>query len=241
MVNGVEYRFDRSAVSSFVFDGGAGRDTIVLQAGPGGATAALQPGTVDLNGLGYKIHAVNVENATVRAGLGQSRATLYDSPGDDTLVATPSYAELSGPGFVNRAEGFSSVCAVAGRGFDVARLYDSPGNDTLSVASTETTLSGRGFSNRARFFDAVYADGQSGGYDAAVLYGVSESTQLRAADKKAECCSAVQRPTTRRPKPRRSCWPVSSMSAVSPQGTISHAQLAGIGKTVFPCSPHCIV
>ena len=74
-VNGVEYQFDRQAVSSFVFDGGAGRDTIVVQAGPGGVTAVLQPGTVDLSGLGYKVHAANVEWATVRAGSGTSRAT----------------------------------------------------------------------------------------------------------------------------------------------------------------------
>ena len=87
---------------------------------------------------------------------------------------------------MNRAEGFSSVCASASRGFDVAWLYDSPGNDTLAVAATETTLSGRGFSNRARFFDEVHASSQSGGYDVAVLYGLTENTQLLAAGKQAE-------------------------------------------------------
>ena len=161
-VNGVEYQFDRQAVSSFVFDGGAGRDTIVVQAGPGGVTAVLQPGTVDLNGLGYKVHAASVECATVRAGSGTSRATLYDSPGDDTLVATPAYAELSGPGFVNRAEGFSSVCASASRGFDVAWLYDSPGNDTLCRGLRGYDARRAGFSNRARFFDEVHASGAVG-------------------------------------------------------------------------------
>jgi hypothetical protein len=185
-VNGVEYQFDRRAVNSLVFDGGAGRDTIVVQAGAGGATAALQPGVVDLNGLGYKIHAGSVEAVTVRAGSGLTRVTMYDSPGNDTLVATPTYAELSGPGFVNRVEGFSSVCAVASGGSDVARLLDSPGNDTLSVAATDTTLAGQGFSNRVRFFDDVQTSGEAGGRDSAVLYNLTTSTQLSAAGKKAE-------------------------------------------------------
>ena len=185
-VNGVEYQFDRQAVNSFVFDGSTGRDTILLQAATGGATAVLQPGSVDLGGLGYTIHAGSVECITVRAGSGSNRVTFYDSPGDDKFTATSAFAELSGPGFVNRAEGFSSVSALASGGIDVAWLYDSPGSDTLAVGPTETTLSGRGFSNRARFFDEIYASGEAGGYDLAVLYNSAGNMQLDAAGRKAE-------------------------------------------------------
>ena len=194
--NGVSYQYARSAVNSFVFDAGAGRDTILLTAGSGN-TAVLQPGVVDLTGSGYKIHAVNMEGATVRATSGTNRATLYDSPGDDTLVATPSYAELSGSGFVSRVEGFSSVSAVASSGTDVARLYDSVGNDTLAVAATETTLSGRRFSNRARYFDEVYANGDAGGYDTAVLYGLDADTQLTAVGKKTAVSFGTSTRTTK--------------------------------------------
>ena len=198
-----QYQFDRQAVSSFVFDGGAGGDTIVVQAGPGGVTAALQPGTLDLSGLGYKVHAVSVEWATVRASSGTSRATLYDSPGNDTLVATPAYAQLSGPGFVNRAEGFSSVCASASGGFDVAWLYDSPGNDTLAVASTETTLSGRGFSNRrgpsTKFMPAARAAATTWPYSTIQPKTCSFAPPaIRPRHR-----SAVWPPTARRPKPAR--------------------------------------
>lgn len=195
-VNGVNYQFDRGAVNSFVFDGGAGRDTILLTAGTGN-TVVLQPGVVDLAGSGYKVHAVNMENATVRANSGTNRTTLYDSQGNDTLVATPSYAELSGSGFVNRVEGFSSVSAVASGGVDIARLYDSVGNDTLAVAATETTLSGRGYSNRARYFDEVYANGDAGGYDTAVLYGLDSNTQLTAEGKKATVTFVASAQTTK--------------------------------------------
>lgn len=183
-VNGVSYQFARSAVNSFAFDAGAGRDTIVLTAGSGN-TAVFQPGVVDLTGSGYKVHAVNVESATVRATAGTNRATLNDSSGNDTLVATPKYAELSGSGFVSRVEGFSSVSAIASRGTDVAKLYDSAGNDTLAVSATESTLSGRGFSNRARCFDEVHANADAGGYDTAVLSGLNANAQLTAAGKTA--------------------------------------------------------
>lgn len=227
-VNNVVYQFDPWAVNSFVFDGGAGRDTIVVQAGVGGITAVLQPGTLDLSGLGYKVHTASVEWATVRAGSGTTRATLSDSPGNDTLVATPDYAQLSGPGFVNRAEGFSSVSASASGGFDVARLYDSTGNDTLAVAATETTLSGQGFSNRTRFFDEVHASSQSGGYDAAVLYGLTENTRLLAAGNQAEVLFGGLAADTSSQTGKTTLVSFKSIRPLSADGKLTRSQLAAI-------------
>jgi len=169
-VNGVQYTFDASMVTTVQFHGNAGSDTITLRGTAGNETATLRVGSVDMTGEGYQVHAGSVETVSVDGGGGSDAAWMYGSSGDDTFVATPTDATLSAAGYTNKVDGFDSVTAFAGSGYDVASLYGSSGDDYFKATPREGLMQGDGFFYAAKGFDRVNAVAR-GGHDVAGLYG----------------------------------------------------------------------
>jgi subtilisin family serine protease len=168
-INGVEYTFAGSSVSSVEFQGFRGSDSILLVGTSGNESARLAPGSVEFTGRGYAVQASSVETITLRGNGGQDAAALYDSAGDDVFEATPQVATLSGRGFSIRVEGIAKVRAVAKGGADVAYLHDSAGNDRLSVSPGYSRLSGTGFIVGAKDFETVHVFSTAGGLDRATF------------------------------------------------------------------------
>ena len=170
VVNGVQYAFAASQVSTIQFDGRGGSDTAVLAGTTGNETAEVHVGSADMQGCGYRVTATSVENLTLEGGAGSDTAVLFDSAGDDTFVATPSQSTLSGQGFVHRVNGFETARAVAtAGGADTAHFYDSAGNDAFVATLDYAKLYNFGFYLRAEGFRYLYAHATAGGNDVAYL------------------------------------------------------------------------
>ena len=170
-VNGVQYEFHSSSVTSVEFDGGAGCNTAILRGTTGEETAVLHAFRGTLTGQDYGVSVTQTARIVVVGQGGDDVAYLYDSAGDDRFIATPRYGKLYGDGFSNRAVSFRYVYAYAtGGGADIAKLYDSAGDDTFVGTPTYGKLYGDGFSNRAVSFRYVHAYGRAGGADIAKLY-----------------------------------------------------------------------
>ncbi len=129
--NGEEYIFANSAVSSILFEAGAGTDTVVVTGGLQADTAKLYAnGSVAFFGDGYTVTATGAEVISVN-GSGNDMAEFYDSAGSDTFVAFPTYSRMTGTGFSNTASGFGDVRAFAENdgADDFAEIYDTDGDN----------------------------------------------------------------------------------------------------------------
>jgi hypothetical protein len=161
-----------AGAADFVFDGGGGTNTAVLEVTTGPNLASLTPGAGELWGKSYEETVVRVAKIAVRVPAGSgSSASLYDNAnGQAAFDASPAQGHLSGPGYSILAVGFDSVAAYASvRDSDVATLYDSPRNDTFVASKAVATLSGAGFWESANGFGKVYAYSVNGGTDSADL------------------------------------------------------------------------
>lgn len=166
-INGTQYTFAADTVSIFHFDGGSGRDSVVLAGSTDAEDAVLKPFVAELRGTGYQVTTAATEINTIESGGGNDRVTILDSAGDDLLVSSPDEATLAGAGFESRAIGFRTVHAYAtAGGNDEARLYGSAGNDTLAVSPEQVKLAGSTFYTRVKYFDSVTAYA-AGGNDTA--------------------------------------------------------------------------
>ncbi len=166
-INGAGYSFAADTVSVFHFDGGSGRDSVVLTGSTDAEDAVLKPFAAELRGTGYQVTTTATETNAIISGGGNDRVTMLDSAGDDLLVTSPEEATLAGAGFENRAVGFRTVHAYStAGGNDTARLYGSAGNDTLTVSPEQAKLVGATFYARVKYFDSVTAYA-AGGNDTA--------------------------------------------------------------------------
>lgn len=168
----VPYEFSSTEASSFVFDGGAGNDELILNDSPGDDTLTIDPGDLSMTGVGYSMEADAFESvlAYARNG-GTDVAVLHDTPAKDKYKGYPTFSILRGGGYFARVKFFEEVLAYAGAGGnDRALLFDSPGDDKVKAEPERdfVKIQGSGFFNRAKFFPqvTVYA---SSGHDEAVF------------------------------------------------------------------------
>ncbi len=181
-VNGVNYQFDGSRVTTFRFHGNAGSDSIALTGSAAADTATVRVGSVVLASSAYQASADGVETIVVNGGGGLDTARLFDSEGNDTLVSRPTSSVLTGSGFSHTVTSFQRVYAYASAGGnDMARLYDSSGDDRLVAGPQYSVLSGSGFYNYTWGFDRVQAYATGGGsFDRAWMYDSSGNDRYEA-------------------------------------------------------------
>ncbi len=171
-INGVDYEFSSSTVTTLEFHGGAGDDTAALAGSSGADTAVMHPSRATLTGPGFRAEVHGAARIVITGRGGNDVAHLYDSVGDDAFVGTTSYARLYGDGFDNWAFAFRYAHGYSLRGgADVARLFDDPGGqDTFQAWPRQARLFGNGFYNRALSFQYVHGYATPGGSDVACFY-----------------------------------------------------------------------
>ncbi|MEX2172645.1 MAG: S8 family serine peptidase [Pirellulales bacterium] len=161
-VNGVNYAFNATTVSTINFSGGNGADAITLTGTAGNETATLQFKAAQLVGGGYNVAVSSVANITVYGNGGNDSVTLYGSSGDDLYSVWSDRARMSGSGYFNEARHFNTTIAHAQGGYDRAHLYDTAGDDTYTAWWDRVKLENNGASHEARGFDRTIAKATAG-------------------------------------------------------------------------------
>jgi|GEM_PF-498183 len=168
--NGVEYHYAAAAVDSFVFQGGAGSDTALLNGTSGDETAELQSGLGMLLGANFRVFVTATENVTINARGGNDLARLYATAGTkDTVVGTATYVQMTTGSVVNRVNNFADVVVHgnAGERSDTVRLYGSAGiAETLVGTPDYMLLDGGTYRIRAENFRWAYGYGNGAGDEA---------------------------------------------------------------------------
>ena len=137
-INGVEYAFESSEARTVLFDGGAGRDVVVLADSPGDETFAAEASHAVLTnadsttGFSVEVDGFEELHAYARSG-GSDSAQLYDSEKKDKFKAEPAekYAKMYGGQMYNRVKFFDVVEAFSSGQDDLARVFDTPADDTF--------------------------------------------------------------------------------------------------------------
>jgi subtilisin family serine protease len=168
-VNGTNYSFARSAVSSIALNGGNGNDSITMTGTTKKETADLYVGYASFTGVGIAATASGIENVTIDSGGGKDSVRFHDSAGNDSFSAYCGYAAMTGSGYANVASGFKYAQAFASAGNDVAYLYGTAGNDKYRAYAGSVEMKGRGYLIKATGFDSTFGLA-SGGIDKAYLY-----------------------------------------------------------------------
>ncbi len=168
-VNDTNYVFHSASVSNFVFDGGAGHDSMTITGTTAAETATLRVNEARLVGAGLTVESFGTETNTIHSGGGLDTATFHDSAGDDTYIGWSDRVSLTGTGYANTAQGFVETHTYATTGQDRATFYDSAGNDVYVGRATRAELRGTGFDNSVYGFDNTRAY-SSTGHDHAVFY-----------------------------------------------------------------------
>jgi subtilisin family serine protease len=153
-VNGVNYNFDRSEVTTINFDGAGGNDSITMNGSSGDETATLYAGSAQLAGSDYAASSASVESAIIHGGGGTDVAHLYDTAGNDTFSSWWNRALLYGSGFSNDVRGFDNVYGYASQGKDRATLRDTNGDDVYTTWWNRAIMYGEGYWCEARGFDS---------------------------------------------------------------------------------------
>ncbi|GAB4142141.1 MAG: hypothetical protein Kow0040_31120 [Thermogutta sp.] len=180
-IQGVRYDApDWGEIATVRFEGGSGRDVVILRDGPADDAVRLFPARAEwFSGV---IPDVICEDFTeihayATAG-GRDTAELYDVQPDGDgeravkFKSEPQYhhAKIIGPGVYHRVKFFDEVRAFGSGGNDRAVLFGSPGDDRLEARMGQTRFSGPNFDVNLRDFAFVSADASSGGFDQAFLY-----------------------------------------------------------------------
>ncbi len=178
-VNGTTYQFAKKAVTSILFYGGAGADSITMTGSTKKETAVLQVGYASLSGVGITAYAYGMEVVTLNSGGGKDAVQIYDSSGNDLLEAYNWGAAMSGSGYYHVANGFSNVAAFASAGSDTAQLYDTARKDTYRAYADHVEMKGSGYLLAASWFDITYGHATSG-TDKAYLYDSADDDTYNA-------------------------------------------------------------
>jgi hypothetical protein len=163
-----------AGVTSLVFEGQGGYDTVILKGTAGDETLYRWPDRVIFEGATFSVTANSVENVTAYGQGGNDIAYLYDSPGADNLTATAAYLVLSGSGFYSRAMDFRTIVAYSTGGSDVARFFGSSATEEFIGTPSSATLKGSNYERRAEGFATVSAYAGST-TDVAKLYDRTDS------------------------------------------------------------------
>lgn len=162
------------------FEGGPGRNVVVLRDGPADDAVRIFPGRAEWQaGNSPDVICEDFTEIHVYAAAGgRDTAELYDArPDADGELAVKfksepqwQHAKMIGPGLYHRVKFFEVVRAFASGGNDRAVLFGSPGEDRLEAGLGRTQFSGPGFDVTLRDFAFISADASSGGFDLAFLY-----------------------------------------------------------------------
>ncbi len=162
------------------FEGGPGRNVVVLRDGPADDAVRIFPRRAEWRSGSFPdlICEDFTEIHVYAAAGGRDTAELYDAlPDSDGEPAVKfksepqwQHAKMIGPGLYHRVKFFEEVRAFASGGNDLAVLFGSPGQDRLEAGWGRTRFSGPGFDVTLRDFAFIRADASSGGFDLAYLY-----------------------------------------------------------------------
>jgi cyclophilin family peptidyl-prolyl cis-trans isomerase len=175
-IGGVAYLFTDAEAKSVVFDGGEGRDLVVLDDSAGDevltaeSTHAVFSNADPTTGFSVVVDGFEELQVYARSG-GLDTAYLFGSDGNDKFKAEPdeNYAKMYGSRQYNRVKFFDIVVADASQGGeDLARIFDSRGDDTLIATADESRFQNvdtHPFDVTAKAFDQVIAYSNVGGND----------------------------------------------------------------------------
>lgn len=170
VVNGVEYSWNGSIVSSIVCQGGGGTDSFTVTGSIADEAFVSRTGSVEFTSGACTFRGDEMETVRVVGGGGNDSAAFYDSSGNDYFGTDTSVGVFIGGGAVVRAEGFRQVTAYAvNGGMDVARFFGTPGNETFRSDPASSELRVGSIVRQAEGFEQVTAYGW-GGEDTANLY-----------------------------------------------------------------------
>lgn len=178
-VNGVTNDYELARYRRYLFDGGAGNDTIIVHGTTQNETTQIDPGRMTWTGPNLFVEATNFSTVDVHGGGGVDSAVLNDTVGDDTFTSHVHTATLTGPGINHTVRHYSniSVLSYAG-GYDVANLYDTAGTDRFIGRPTRSNMTGPGYNHSVSRFERVNAYAYMSGYDLAYIYGSSGDDRL---------------------------------------------------------------
>jgi len=180
-IRGVRYAAPGpGAIATVHFEGGSGRNAVILRDGPADDTVRIFPARAEWrSGVIPEVICEDFTEIHVYAAAGgRDTAELYDArPAGDgeravKFKSEPQFhhAKLIGPGVYHRVKFFEEVRAFASGGNDQAVLFGSPGEDRLEAGLGWTRFSGPSFDVTLRDFPFISADASSGGFDLAFLY-----------------------------------------------------------------------
>ncbi|MEO1059452.1 MAG: hypothetical protein AAFY28_21300, partial [Actinomycetota bacterium] len=188
--NGELFAFDKSDVSSILFQAGDGSDTVTITGGASAETAQLfAAGSVAFFANGYTVTATESESITVNGGAGDN-ATLFGSEGSDHVISQPNATTMTGTGFSLTANNFPTLQVNAGLGsLDLVEIVDTDGADSFRSFAEFSDIRTTGGSNDGlyRRFDtfdqvnsyAVNGNTSGAGLDLAEIIDTSGADNFR--------------------------------------------------------------
>ncbi|NQT11614.1 MAG: tandem-95 repeat protein, partial [Planctomycetes bacterium] len=175
-INGVEYHFEDTEVTSATFNGRRGDDVALLHGDPNGPNRfEAWPGRAKLSGDDYTVWAISVRYVHAYANRGPADVALLhgDPNGPNQFEAWPHRAKLCGDDYLASARSFRYVHAYANQGpADVALLHGDPaGPNRFEAWPDQAKLRGDDYFVRAKAFRYVHAYANQGPLDVALLHG----------------------------------------------------------------------
>jgi hypothetical protein len=168
-INGRAYTGSLAGITTVVFDGRGGNDTISLLGSDAREIFTLSPGTAMLNGGPVSVVATGMQTIVASAGVGDS-LVVNGTAANNVFYASPSQVSLNAGGRRLTATGFAEVELNPGAGNNTLHLYDSPGNDVLTGNPGQVVLSGSHYRITGNAFRTVEVYASSGN-DVANLTG----------------------------------------------------------------------
>jgi hypothetical protein len=167
-VNGVNYQFQTSQVSSIRIDGRAGADALLLYLGAQDDIVSTQTDRVAVVNANFRISATNINYQFIDGGAGTNTVLMNDSAGNDTFSANASQANLSGQGFSSTVANFRTVRVFSTGGYDQAEITGTVNNDLFVVDEGRSRMFTSGRTIIAEGFGYTRLNG-GGGQDQANL------------------------------------------------------------------------
>lgn len=180
-VNGTQYNFRHSEVSSIVINGDLNNDSLQIGLSERYERTVLRQNRVDAFDGGKSLRAIGFQTIDV---VGSGTLTVAGSvAGDDTIVASYESASISSGNSRATGHGFERVIADGKGGNNTVHFKGDDGNDVVHSKNDYSVMRNADDSNRliAINYQDVSFDAH-GGYDLANLFGSETDDQLTLGD-----------------------------------------------------------